>query len=197
MSNIPLNLQFFAEPDTTTTPPAATPPASMPAALNPNDFANAFVKALDDRTQRAEKGVLKSMAEQYGVSEDEAKTVLEKYKSDKAATLPEAAQAKIKEATDKANGLLLAAEVKTLGASYGLVDADVALQLLDKTNIKIDDKGVVTGVKEAIEALKESKPYLFGAKTGAMAQKIGGQSAGTLSAVEERFYAKNPNLRPK
>ena len=62
----------------------------------------------------------------------------------------------------RANELLIAADVRNTGAVMGLIDAETALLLLDRTNVKVDDKGAVTGVKEALEALKTAKPYLFG-----------------------------------
>lgn len=39
--------------------------------------------------------------------------------------------------------------------------ADVALRLADLSNVKIDDKGKVTGLKEALEALATSSPFLL------------------------------------
>lgn len=41
----------------------------------------------------------------------------------------------------------------------GVVDPDAAIQLLDRSNIKVTDNGV-TGVEEAVKALVEAKPYL-------------------------------------
>ncbi|MEA4999295.1 MAG: hypothetical protein VB087_07920 [Candidatus Limiplasma sp.] len=185
--------------------PVPAPIASAPAAGSPAsaaDIAAAVLKAVGERTTRAENGVVKSMATEYGMTEEQLKAVLDKHKADQAAKLPESAQKQIEAATEKAHTLLIAAEVKTLGATLGLVDAEAALALLHKEErdkIKVDEAGNVTGVKEALEALQKSKPYLFGApgKPVAMAQRVSGGTPGALSELEERFYARNPELRPK
>lgn len=44
----------------------------------------------------------------------------------------------------------------------GLIDSDAGLKLVDRANIKINDDGTVTGVAEAVEALKTKSPYLVG-----------------------------------
>jgi uncharacterized protein YfiM (DUF2279 family) len=177
-----------------------TPPATpaTPAAPSAKDFASELMKALEERTSRAENGVLKSMATQYGMTEDEARSVFEKAKADKAAKLPESAQKQIQDAVEKANSRLISAEIKSLGVGMGLLDADVAMQLLDREKLKVDDNGEITGVKEALEELQKNKPYLFGtAKPAAMAQRVSGSAPGALSSLEERFYERNPELRPK
>ena len=142
--------------------------------LDAAEFADALMKAVDDRTSRAEKGVLKSMAEQYGFTEDEAKEIMEKAKADKASQLPENVQKLLDEANAKVRRMQISAEVMKVGADLGLLDADVALQLLPDDSIKINAKGEVTGVKDALEALKKEKPYLFGTKAaGGMKQGAG------------------------
>ncbi|EGY79021.1 Phage minor structural protein GP20 [Peptoniphilus asaccharolyticus DSM 20463] len=44
--------------------------------------------------------------------------------------------------------------------TYGSLDDDVLMKLINKENIKFNDDGI-SGLKEQVEALKESKPYLF------------------------------------
>lgn len=44
----------------------------------------------------------------------------------------------------------------------GVVDIDAALKLADRSKVKIDDNGNVTGLDEAIASLKTDKAYLFG-----------------------------------
>ena len=189
---------YHDEGDNGGTPPQ-TPPAQPPAAPaaptggNPDDVATALLAALEKRTQRVESSVTKSFAEQHGMSEAELTAILDKVKTEKAKQLPEAAQKQIAAATEKANGLLVTAEVKSLGASMGLVDADAALLLMERKDVKVGEDGAVTGVKEALEALKTTKPYLFG-KVGAMAQ-LQQQPAHTMTGVEAAFYRKNPTLK--
>jgi hypothetical protein len=201
MSKFPLNLQFFAEENPAATSAAATTTVASAAATTPapsaKDFASELMKALDERTSRAEKGVLKSMADQYGMSEDEAKAVMEKAKAEKAKALTPDAQKQIDEAKAELLKYKLSAEVAKEGAALGLLDPDVAMTLLGEDATKANDKGEFAGLKAALEKLKESKPYLFGGKPGAMAQRVSGSAPGALSSLEERFYERNPELRPK
>ena len=177
MSKFPLNLQFFA--DEPATPPPVVAPAAPPApkAASAEDIAAAVVKAVGDRTARAETGVVKSMAEQYGMSEDALKAVLDKHKADQAAKLPETAQKQIDAAKAELQKYKLAAEVAKEGAALGLLDPDVAMTLLGEDATKTNDKGEFAGLKAALEKLKETKPYLFGGKPGAMAQRVSGAAA--------------------
>lgn len=43
----------------------------------------------------------------------------------------------------------------------GVVDLEAALKLVDRSKVSIDDNGNVTGVDEALAALKTDKTYLF------------------------------------
>lgn len=186
-NRIPLNLQFFADggegAGAGAAQAAAMPenqPVNIPAqpALTNNAGidVDAIVRAVEARTQRAEKSVVKSLAEQYGLGEIEVTAMLEKAKADKAKELPAEAKRQIEEAQNAARDVLITADVRTVGAEMGLADADTALLLIDKSKITVDGTKV-TGVKEALEALKTAKPFLFPAKenTGAWAQKQTGQ----------------------
>lgn len=150
--------------------------------MNPEALAEAFAKALNTRTDRAERSVARSFAEQYGMTESEVTALLEKAKADKAKAIPPEVQQQIDTANERANNLLITAEVKNIGSEMGLIDAETALLLLDRTNIKVNAEGTVTGVKEALEALKGSKAFLFG-QAGAWGQKQGGSPA-TMSKSE-------------
>lgn len=142
---------------------SSTPPATPPATpASAEDIAAAVLKEVGDRTARAETGVLKSMADQYGMSEADLKALLDKHKADAAAKLTPEAQQRVDAAMEKANARLIAAEVKTLGAAMGLVDTAAALKLWDASGVKVADDGAVSGAKEALEALKKTSPYLFG-----------------------------------
>ena len=79
---LPLDLQFFA--DGGEGAGAANEPANQPAppppaqTMDPDAMASAFVKALTAPTDRAERSVAKSFAEQYGLTEAEVTALLEK-----------------------------------------------------------------------------------------------------------------------
>lgn len=165
------------------------PQGGAPAAQqNPNSeqIANSILDALDKRNRSVEGGVVRSYAQQYGMTEAEISQILTNARNERDSKPTAAQQKAMDEALEKANSRLVAAEVKAIGASLGLVDADVALALLDKTKVKVKDDGTVEGVKEALEALKTSKAYLFAAKTEpakktGMRQTQGGGTSGERS----------------
>lgn len=166
MKNIkPIGLQFFADP-----PAPAPDPTATSAPAKADDIAAALLTAIERRTKSVEGGVAKSFAEQYGLTESEISAILDAEKNKKAGTIPAEAQQKIDAQLALANGRLIAAAVKAEGSALGLVDADAARMLMDGKDIKVNDDGTVAGVKEALDALKKTKPYLFGsavpAKTG-------------------------------
>lgn len=161
---------------------AATQPVNTAAnntQMTPEALAEAFAKALNTRTDRAERSVARSFAEQYGMQESEVTALLEKAKAEKAKAIPTDVQKQIDAANKRANDIAIAAEVKTLCAEMGFIDADVAFQLMEKANVKVDEAGKVTGVKEALEALKTAKPFLTSKPQpiGAWGQKQGGAPA--------------------
>lgn len=154
-----------------------------------------LLKAVQDRTRRAESSVLRSMAEQNGVPETELAALLQKAREAEPDTLPPGLQAKLEAARQSADRRLLIAEVKTVGAEMGLVDTEVALQLMDSSAMTIGEDGAVSGVKEALMALKARKAYLFAPAQNAWAQRVSGSGTQPMSGVEEAFYRKNPTLR--
>lgn len=201
MQRIPMNLQLFAEPggDPAPTPAPNPSPAPAPAPAPKPDaesFAQKLLDAVSTAAARKEAAVTKSMAEQYGFSEDEAAAILKAHKDEQSKKLPEEVQKVVDAQLEKATGMLIAAEIKAQGAGLGLIDPDAALALLPKDardTIKVDDKGAVTGVKEALEALKKAKPYLFG-QAKAWGDKQGGVQP-SVSGVEAAFLKKNPGLK--
>ena len=57
---------------------------------------------------------------------------------------------------------MIASEVKVRASAMGIVDPDAAFLLIDKSNVRYDADGGVTGVDDALTNLMESKPYLKG-----------------------------------
>lgn len=177
---------------------APTPaPAAAPKA---EDIAAALLTALETRQQRTERSVAKSFSEQYGLSETEISDILARAKAEKEAKIPEAAQAEITKQLERANGLLIAADVRAKGAALGLVDADTALLLLDKSKIKVDDKGVVTGTEDALKDLQASKAYLFAAQPTGQKGIVGGKidnpnPGGEPDGVTAAFLRRNPGMK--
>lgn len=91
-----------------------------------------------------------------------AKADEEKSELDKAREAATKAEAEKQAALERANDRLIRAEVKSVAADLSIVDGEAAYALMDRSGVAVDDQGNVTGVKEALEALLESKPYLKG-----------------------------------
>lgn len=167
--------------------------------VKPEDIATALINAVDSRTQRVERSISKSFAEQYGMSEQEVDSILSKAKAEKAAQIPAAAQAKIDQQMQAINNRLIAASVREEGAKLGLVDAEAALMMIKREGIKVDESGAVTGVKEALEALAKDKQYLFTAvPTGRkvdVGPKIDKPIHQDMDGVEAAFLRLNPGIK--
>lgn len=116
--------------------------------------------ALDARQQRTERSVIKSFAEQNGVSVEEITKLMTDYKAQQAAAIPADVQHRIDERMRTADNRLISAEVRAVGTELNIIDIDAAFALMDKSGVKVGEDGSVTGVKEALEALTAAKPYL-------------------------------------
>nr|DAN73484.1 MAG TPA: minor structural protein [Caudoviricetes sp.] len=163
----------------------------------PEAIADALMNALDSRNKRVETGIVKSMAEQYGMTDAEIAQILEAEKAKRAAQLPPEQQRIIDQQIQKANNLLISAETKSIGASMGLLDADAALLLMNRENVRIDAEGTVSGVKESLETLQKEKPYLF-KKPGAWGASLeNGMPHRETSGVEAAFSKLNPEIKLK
>lgn len=55
-------------------------------------------------------------------------------------------------------------KIQQVANKLGAVDSEDILKLIDRGNISINDDGEITGVDEAVKALAENKPHLFGEK---------------------------------
>ena len=200
MTNIPMNLQFFADggdgsgaqqaaaeqPVINSAPTPAASPAA-PTAATPPLSVEAMMDIIEKRSQRAENGVVRSFAQQYGMTEQEVTNLLKAEQEKRRTAIPADVQQQIDAANERANGILIAAESKSLCSEMGFLDFDVAYQLMDKTNVKVDANGKVTGVKEALEALKASKPFLATQpQPAAWGQKQGDSGTGGLSLAAQR-----------
>ncbi|MCE5344516.1 MAG: hypothetical protein LLF96_13170 [Eubacteriales bacterium] len=193
--------------------PAATPDATQPDDAQddatPTDAANetpeaatneelkaALLKAVQERTRRAETSVVRSMAEQNGVAEETMAAMLSAARAAQTEALPPEAQSRLDALNADVRRRLMMAEVKSVGTELGLIDPDVALTLLAADALTVAEDGTVTGVREALESLKARKGYLFAMPArGAWAQRVSSGVTPQLSGVEEAFYRKNPALR--
>ena len=167
-------------PTPPTNPPANPPaaPQSAPGSGDPHAIVSALMSALENRQQRLERSVTRDMATQYGMTEEELTTLLNSHRAEKAKQLSPEAQQQIDAANARVQALMLQNEVTRLGASMGLIDAEAAITLMDRTKIKTENNAI-TGVQEALDALKTSKPYLFGAAVQQQPAQAWGQQHGT------------------
>jgi hypothetical protein len=190
----------MSDTTTQTTPTtAATPDTTTPA--GGKTFTQAELDAvIADRLARERDKfkdfeALKTKAAKLDELEKANLTEAEKLKADLAA-----AQAAGAERISRAQALLLKAEVKSVAAELGIVDADAAFALMDRANVKVEDNDSVTGVKPALEALLAAKPYLKAAAQttvgGATNPGEGGAGAATLEAqLDEAVKAGNFRLQ--
>ncbi len=103
-------------------------------------------------------------AEQMKAAAKAAKDAAEKNKSDlekekERADKAEQANQQLKTDSDTR---LVSSELKVLAVQAGFVDPADAVALVDRSEVVVDEKGMVTGAKEAIEALAKAKPHLVG-----------------------------------
>lgn len=169
-----MNLQLFAEDpppadSNPSTEPSETPPTTSPAA-GPKLFSEDYVKSL--RSEAAENRVkAKQMKEAiekvFGIEIDGDVT--------EALTAVKAGyETKLADVQKSARALHLNTEATKLQAELGIIDLEAALKLADLSDVKIAEDGKVEGLKEALEAVLEAKPYLKGQPAPANKGALGG-----------------------
>lgn len=103
---------------------------------------------------------LRAESAKYRTKASEAQSVAQAAEV-KATEAQTAADAKVAEASQKADQRIIRAELKAEAIKAGMVDLD-GLKLADLSGVKLDENGEVVGGADALKALKEAKPYLFG-----------------------------------
>lgn len=165
-----MNLQFFAEPEPKNEPSNET-----------DDEPFATFKTKDDlnkRLTRAEKKGQKELATQLGYESVEAMLEALGKKNEpnnndnqqqntdtQQVDIDKLLEEKLKEEHQKTFKRLVTSEVKVLANELGFADWEDALKLADLSDVKEDDNGNITGVKEALEALAKKKPHLLKQQT--------------------------------
>lgn len=167
----------MADDDTKPTPDPAKPdptpdPKPDPKAEDPKpDDTSSEVdkwKAMA-RKHEAEAKANRAAAEKLTKLEEAGKTELEKATA-KAAE----ADAKIKDANDRADRAAIKAHLVSAASKAGAIDLDAVDALLDRSSITVDGD-TVTGVDAAVESLKKAKPHLFGKPKPTPGSADGGQ----------------------
>lgn len=170
-----MNLQFFAEPGDQGNPGDLQNPPSN------EDEPFATFKTKDDlnkRLTRAEKKGQKELATQLGYESVEAMLEALGKKNEpnnngnqqqntdtQQVDIDKLLEEKLKEERQKTFKRLVTSEVKVLANELGFADWEDALKLADLSEVKEDDNGNITGVKEALEALAKKKPHLLKQQT--------------------------------
>lgn len=84
---------------------------------------------------------------------------------------------------EKARGQVLQAELRAHATQAGILDLD-ALKLADLGAVSFDENGDIVGIDHAISSLRDRKPYLFGADSGASAPGTTTQTHRTPEAAK-------------
>ena len=116
---------------------------------------------------RAKAGA--AAVEKLAKLEDANKSELER-----AQTVAAEAQARIQAAEDRVAKALTRAAISAVAAKAGAIDIDAVLALMPADAVTLDGDDV-KGVDEAIKAMREAKPYLFGKSKPAAGSADGGQ----------------------
>ena len=153
-----MNLQLFAEEGDPTPPTPTEPPKVDP---EPKLFSEDYVKSL--RNEAAENRVKakqfrEAIEKTFGIELDgDITEALTKIKS--------GYETKLTETQKSVRALHLNTEATKLQAELGIIDLDAAMKLADLSKVQIAEDGKVEGMKEALEAVLEAKPYLKGQPT--------------------------------
>lgn len=152
------------------TDPKKTEPQSQPvdfSKLGDEDFAKVFedprvfkhprFKSLNDRAKVADQ-LEKEKAD------NEKKVLVEQGKFKE---LAEKAQQEAAAATTKYQTAMVDNKIQAEAAKVGVVDLDAVLKLIDRSSVKVNDDGTISGVEEAVKSLLDSKPFLKG-KSGSV-----------------------------
>ena len=160
-----MNLQLFAEDPSPADPnppaePPKTPPTTPPP-VEPKLFSEDYVKSL--RGEAAENRVkAKQMREAiekvFGIE-------IEGDITEALTAVKVGYETKLAETQKSVRALHLNTEAAKLQAELGIIDLEAVLKLADLSDVEITEDGKVEGLKEALEAVLEAKPYLKGQPT--------------------------------
>ena len=146
-------------PEGDPTPDPTPDPKPIPAPTRPNGFSSEYVHDLreENKSWRQKLADEKAARKADTDAKSAAETAAEKARTDSAAAI-EAAKS---DATKAADARVIRAELRAVAAKAGMVDLD-GLKLADLSTVKLNEAGEVEGADALMEALKTSKPYLFG-----------------------------------
>lgn len=158
-------------------------PDNKPLELTPEQLAAAFqhprFKELNEKAKKADDLEAKAKADAEQKAKDDGKWQ----------EIATAKEQEAKAATDRANRVIQDSNIKVAALQAGVIDADAALALIDRSKIQVDENGNVTGLEDAIKSLVESKPYLVNKSNGTTRIGSGSNPGGTGDQAPKRFKA--------
>lgn len=115
-----------------------------------------LTQLVEKRFVRERKKIAKEVESEFAANKaKEEMTENEKLRFEKEETEKKAA-----EIIAKANERFIKSEVKNIALELNIIDGDGAYQMMDKSNIEVNEDGKVEGVREALEDLIKTKTYL-------------------------------------
>lgn len=188
----PINLQYFSEPEPDQTDPPAEPPAADPEP--PKTFTQEELdKIVADRIARERKKLerfadyddIKKKAEEYEKALEEKRLaeltekerleeIAKKHETEKQTLAQELEQ--LRESVKRER---IVNEFIKVATALNVAYIDDALKLADLSAVMVDEEGV-KGVKEAVEALVQHKPFLV-AQTKKEPKIVGGPTGYSVS----------------
>lgn len=168
-------------PSGTQTPPATPPASTPPPAGGQGEDVTGLKSALatEREARKAAEKTAKELATWKQEQEDKGKSETERLTAESTRAKEAATKAEQDAAAvlTRANERVLRAEVKLLAQAAGFVDPDDAWLLMDRSAVKLDEGGNVTGADAAIKALAEKKPHLLGQGGGTPPPSFGAPAA--------------------
>lgn len=164
--------------DTTTAVTDTKPEATKPPATKPEDSGTqktfdpsqlddaAFEKVFED--PRLFKHSRFQQLNQRAKRADELEAAANKAKEEelkkqqKWQELAEQKEQEAKELREKYTQKSFDNAIQLEATKAGAVDVETVLKLIDRSQLKIDDNGTISGVSEAVKSLIEAKPFLAG-----------------------------------
>lgn len=119
---------------------------------NPNLFKLPRIQELLEASKE-----LKTLRDQK--TQDEQKSLQEQGKFKE---LAETRETEINQLKEKLQNNTIDQALTTKLVPEGVVDIEAALKLVDRSKVKIDENGNISGIEEVISSLKNDKAYLFG-----------------------------------
>lgn len=171
----------------------AEPEKPATGAFDPSKLSDEDLKKVFEDSRLYQHPRFKSLSErakkadEYEKEQDEIekKRLAEqgKYKE-----LADKAKAEAEAAKNQVADLTLKNSIQAEAVKLGIVDPEAAALLVDRSKIKVEN-GTAEGVKEALESLVESKPYLKGTAPQAPVGSPSNPSPGATEGGTKKFKA--------